>query len=289
MKRILSVLVLLVASCPAFAMPVKVSGKHGAGSGTVVESRNGTSLVLTCNHIFATQPRPGAPFDRAKIGQRVTVTAGKTAYEATLVEADIATDSAWLVVGKEFIPTPLAPADAAVGDPVWLKVAGKISTRGTVLAQRGEKTSRAARFVASPTAESGDSGGAVLNQKGEVVALVCGRDGTARGLPLRGTPVSELNPAQWFAGTVAQIEFSPGWAMLYVAFEEDIDGDRAWIAPDYPRSDVRWNGRRVSAKQLLALLLTADGPVTFTGANAPDSYGVVTQGDFRTSTQRTDK
>lgn len=172
-------------------------GKY-SGSGVCVATDGTRSLVLTCNHIFAEQPAPGAPFPLADYPLAVIVlgldeTVGEV-YRGKAVAGLADHDLALVVVEGKLPALPLASKDSPVGTEVRHRGIGSGWTRGKVL-PAGCVAPACSTFVATAQAIPGDSGSGVYNLKGEVVALTCGRIAWAIDAPLRGTPVSALRKA----------------------------------------------------------------------------------------------
>jgi hypothetical protein len=190
MRAILTALVLAALAPAAAAQDVEVTtptapGVSSAGSGVCVASRDGRSIVLTCEHVFG----PG-PFPRP-----AEVRHGGKTYRAACVGACGDTDVAVVVVHATLPAAQLADADARAGEAVTHNGRKSGPAAGVVLPYRTEYVEAKAHFAATLPSISGDSGAAVYDAAGKVVSLVCGRTGVGAGDPMRGAPLSAIKRA----------------------------------------------------------------------------------------------
>jgi formylglycine-generating enzyme required for sulfatase activity len=156
-------ILLLVFLLPRHASPQ--SPRRVTGSGFVVGIRG---HILTCYHVVA-----GAEEIQAIVGQ--------TPYPATVVAADAANDLALI---KANIPTvrPVAVANStltkrqedvwAMGYPLGARLGSEVTTtKGTITAIRTREADRRA-FQIDAAISPGNSGGPLVNNRGEVVGVV---------------------------------------------------------------------------------------------------------------------
>lgn len=162
-------------------------------SGVCIASDGHKSLVLTNNHLFATQPGPGLPFPLAPypMPTRVFSLDGKQCWQGTAVAGHLGGDLAVVVVEGNLPFASLAGQDAKVGEEVWHKGIGSGGSTGKVLKPYCVAP-QCCCFTATLRAIPGDSGSGIFNGKGQVVAITCGRVALPIDAPLRGTPVSAV-------------------------------------------------------------------------------------------------
>jgi hypothetical protein len=153
------------------------------GSGTLVGANDSVGLVLTCSHLF----------DCSKSGIIVAFPNGRR-YAANLIELDRANDLGALEIRKPAVePLPVSDSDPAGGlvacgfgpNGVFRGITGNIT---------GHPTASGATYPSttiSGAVRSGDSGGGVLDTRGQVVGVVWGqRDGETYATC--GQPVREF-------------------------------------------------------------------------------------------------
>jgi len=137
------------------------------GSGALIDRTKSIGLVLTCSHLF----------DDSAASIIVTFPNGRR-YEARLVDIDRAQDLAGLAIGRP-VAEPLAVSD---DEPSGLLTACGFGPNAQFRPIRGAITGRAT--VAGATYPSttiagavrpGDSGGAVLNTRGQLVGVIWGQ------------------------------------------------------------------------------------------------------------------
>src|SRR5262245_57072681 len=153
------------------------------GSGTLVGANESVGLVLTCSHLF----------DSSKSGIVVAFPNGRR-YAANLVDLDSANDLGALEIRRPAIE-PLAVSDA---DPSGALVACGFGSngvfRGITGSITGHPTANGATYASTTIAgavRSGDSGGGVLDTRGQIVGVVWGqRDGQTYATC--GQPVREF-------------------------------------------------------------------------------------------------
>ncbi len=152
---------------------VNITGRvRSYGSGTLVHTDGQGSTILSCAHLF-----------REGKGRIWVGFADGRQYEATLARLDPAWDlSALSIPAVTVAAVPVASEYPRPGEPVWScgygpdgryrcnqgRALGYASTAGT-------KTHETLRL--SGSARDGDSGGPVLNRRGELVAVIWGTDG----------------------------------------------------------------------------------------------------------------
>lgn len=164
-------------------------GSQYSGSGTCIACENGQSLVLTNNHIFSDQPRPGAQFPAARcpVNGSVRPRGDSHSYPAACVAADPDADLAILVAEVEMPVAELADDNAPVGTQVRHWGCGSGGGSGRVL-DPGGMMGPAGRFASSAPSINGDSGAGLFDADGRLVAVNWGRDARSQ----RGTPVRNV-------------------------------------------------------------------------------------------------
>lgn len=159
---------------PAVARIVNVLPGNGAcyGSGTLVGSEQGKGLVLTCQHLF----REGS-------AQITVCFPGGASAAATLLSANATWDLAALEIS---LPTamPVAISQQAPREGEPLRSCGfgpdgryRCNSGRALGYCRTGATSGYETLTLSGSARQGDSGGPVLNDRGELVAVIWGTDG----------------------------------------------------------------------------------------------------------------
>ncbi len=170
----LAAFVALVFTMPVSADPsataVKVTQAKppfiNSGSGTVVESRDGQSLVLTNRHVL---PSPDG---------KIKVHVGNEAYPAEWLGVDETADLAIVVVKAKLPVAPIAKEVPPVGAEVrqWGFAGGngvrpKQGTAGQ-LSPQGDRTAEGAKiYYTSIIPEQGDSGCGVFDSEGRLIAV----------------------------------------------------------------------------------------------------------------------
>lgn len=183
---------LAVSSDPAAAC-VRVSWKQYSASGTCVACEGGKSLVVTNNHLFSETYDADGQFARGGYPLACTVRPvnGAAAFSGAAIEGDRDADLAFVVVDGELPVAELADAEAAPGTPVWHKGIGSGGGKGVVLVPRSHPQPKNV-FASDTPSVSGDSGAGLFDPAGRIVAVNCGRHGTAPISPQRGTPVGPI-------------------------------------------------------------------------------------------------
>jgi hypothetical protein len=178
------------ASCVRVSCPL-AGGGTGHGSGTVVASENGKSLILTARHVADDS------FDT-----NLTVTVGDKSHPAKLVAYDTASDLAAVEVGIELPVVAVAAKCPPVGTPVrqWGCTHG---------GARQFKTGDLTGYGATIQADSGESGCGVF--AGNVLVAVTvgkkvvGFDQLGNPLPVPGdAQCVQLADVRRLLGTVAK-------------------------------------------------------------------------------------
>ena len=165
------------AAHPSVVRVVNAVGRQRAyGSGTVVESDAQRGVVLTCAHLFS----QGA-------GDVAVLFADGRRSSARLLAADRAWDLAALdIAPPQAAAVPIAAEPPRPGDALWSCGYGPDGhywcNRGQALGYvRSANTASYETLELSGSARQGDSGGPVLNQQGELVAVLWGTDGRMVG------------------------------------------------------------------------------------------------------------
>lgn len=149
-----------------------VAGGSYYATGALVACGDG-AVILTCRHTF-----------KAGAGTITITTANGQTLPGTLIATDRSEDLAALAVAscpvQPFVVATEYPRPGDVvrgggfgGDGQWIWIAGPC--RGFVYADRSK--TKAVTFAFRGSARQGDSGGPVLNQRGELVGILWGTDG----------------------------------------------------------------------------------------------------------------
>jgi hypothetical protein len=147
-------------------------GAQSIGSGTIVDKNGPAALVLTCGHLF-----------REGIGRVVVVAPDNRTYAARVLDVDSAWDIAVLMIGAPDAPAiPIAPSPPAGREtlayagfgPQGRFASGSGRLVGYVRMQ-GTPTADTLQFTGS--ARQGDSGGPIVNARGQLVGLIVGTNG----------------------------------------------------------------------------------------------------------------
>lgn len=148
-------------------------GGTAFGSGTVVAHQDAATVVLTCAHLFASEE------------PEVVVIVPESAHQnALLVGVDRENDLGLLVVPRlEVPPIPIAKRLPRLGTTLGSCGFGQ---EGMVRINRGEHLgyatlqggTRQGILELAGLARQGDSGGPILNDRNELVAVIMGSDGS---------------------------------------------------------------------------------------------------------------
>lgn len=159
---------------------VRVTGGQqvNLGSGTVIESRPGRSLVLTCAHIV--QEIGKSPDIDVHIFSEGS--SSPKSYKGRVVAQDIKSDVGLIEVRcpGPLTVVPIAAEDNApqVGQPVFSYGCGRgsIPTREDMEVVELNRYDGAANIECSTTPEGGRSGGGLFNARGEVIGICSAAD-----------------------------------------------------------------------------------------------------------------
>lgn len=162
----------------------------GTGSGFIASADGNSSELVTNYHVIAKTYARG--------GRSVRITRGKLTYTGRITRVSQVEDLALVTLPRKLAVLPIATKRSAVGAPVLvlgspLGLDGTV-TSGIVSAYRTERGSRYLQF--SAPISPGNSGGPVLNERGEVVGVSVSKyvgDG-AEGLSF-AIPAEKLCPA----------------------------------------------------------------------------------------------
>lgn len=164
----------------------KVHSVHGVGSGVCVASEKGWSLVLSNNHVFAKQPAPGTVFPLAGYPVPAALSINGKLVEGTAVAGDLKTDLALVVVKADLPVAELAETEPAPGADVRHYGFGSGGGAGKVLEPDLSYVAERMHFSTTCPSASGDSGCAIFDAQGRVVAVHNGHIGERTfGAPVR--------------------------------------------------------------------------------------------------------
>lgn len=185
------VLVMFVIVCSAKATAATIldasvivlcplsDGATGVGSGTIIDARDGCSLILTAGHVVR-----GAISNQVSIQFRDGVVACGTIREATQ-EPDLALVS--VPTMARFIAR-LAESKPQRGEPTHL--VGQLRVKQAAI-DSVDKYRLPANFTIIGDSQSGDSGGGVFNANGELLGVLWGGSGN-EGFATYNTEVRRL-------------------------------------------------------------------------------------------------
>ena len=143
------------------------------GSGTVIASRPGRAIVLTCGHLFR-HYEPGG-----RIQVETFETGAARPHAATLIGFDLNSDTGLLAVDcPETVPaSALAPPGIAPGDRVVSTGCdgGEAPTRQNHLVQRLPACAGPKNFACTGQPQQGRSGGGCFDARGRLVGVVWSR------------------------------------------------------------------------------------------------------------------
>lgn len=143
---------------------VRVRSGDGSGSGTVVWSGDGKSVVLTAAHVLSR-------------GAEHTVRAAGKWHAAQVLASDPAADLAALLVAAPLPAAPVADADPADGAEVTMYGVTSLWSRGAITG--GMTLEGRAVYTLGYDSDGGDSGGGVF-ANGHLVGVHCGKVGDTR-------------------------------------------------------------------------------------------------------------
>lgn len=151
---------------------VRVRKGNAQGSGTVVHSGLGWSVVLTANHVVDG-------------GGALTVRGDGRTYPAQVVAQDKDSDLAALLVPADLPAVKVSTADLDAGADVVMVGMSSILSRGKVSSRETLGGREVLHYATHEDSDSGDSGAGVF-VKGELVGVHCGKSYSAPGA--KGVP-----------------------------------------------------------------------------------------------------
>lgn len=182
------------AKCGSKADPrdslVRVRRGVAQGSGAVIYSADGRSVVLTAAHVL----------DHA--AGDLTVRAGGTTYPAVLIASDRAADLAALLVYADLPALALASTEPQNGDSVSMVGMTSLYSKGTIARREVLNGVENYVYATSEDSDGGDSGAPVLF-KGQVCGVHLGKIGVERSAAPRA---AALTPVRTFLSGVFRRE-----------------------------------------------------------------------------------
>lgn len=145
---------------------VRVTVGNGSGSGTVIWSANGRSVILTAAHVVTIGPEP-------------RVRALAKWHAAKLLARDEAADLAALVVEVELPAVPVSESDPQIGAAVEMFGVTSLWSKGKITASEGSVYLLGCDTGPEDYSDSGDSGGGVF-VRNELVGVHCGKFSQSR-------------------------------------------------------------------------------------------------------------
>jgi hypothetical protein len=158
------------------ASTVRIVNDEGSarsiGSGAIVDKRGGAALVLTCGHLF-----------RDGIGRVVVVAPEGRTYAARVLDVDASWDIAVLMIGAPDAPAiPLATSSPGGSEVLAYagygpdgRFAGGAGRLLGYVQMQGTPTADTLQLAGA--ARQGDSGGPIVNARGQIVGLIVGTNG----------------------------------------------------------------------------------------------------------------
>lgn len=143
---------------------VRVSCGNGSGSGTVIWSADGRSVILTAAHVAVIGPEP-------------RVRGGGKWHVGKLLARDSAADLAAILVEVELPAVPVAEVPPKIGATVEMYGVTSLWSKGTIERESGGVFLLGCDGGACEYSDSGDSGGGVFCH-GELVGVHCGKMGS---------------------------------------------------------------------------------------------------------------
>lgn len=146
------------------------------GSGVLVWRGSRRAVVLSVQHLF-----------RGRRGRVIVTFPNGEQYEAERIETDTGPDLGAVVIPRPDVePVPMYGDDPEPGQRVTLCGFGPggnyRALPGTIQGYVQNATGKAHDLLVTGQARQGDSGGPILNERGEVVGIIWGTDGrTSRG------------------------------------------------------------------------------------------------------------
>ena len=176
LPSIVGITVEYTVNSPYYGYSMQSTGK-ATGSGVIISS---DGYILTNNHVVNTAST--SSFFQVSQASKVTVKLynDETEYEAKIVGTDETTDLAVIKIEKDNLPAAeLGDSDSvkvgefsmAVGNPLGME---STVTAGIISASKRTITSDGKEFTVIQTdaaINSGNSGGALVNSKGEVIGI----------------------------------------------------------------------------------------------------------------------
>src|SRR5690606_624801 len=147
---------------------VRITRAPYGGSGVIIGSKHGKSLVLTAYHVIEDGHT-----------DRITVTTEWGTYDAKVLGTHPSYDVAALVIepGRDLPYAPLVSSDPQPGERIYLCGYGGGRWKQTPGSVKGYVTHGSGDpqdIAVTPIAISGDSGGPIYNTRGEVVGILWG-------------------------------------------------------------------------------------------------------------------
>lgn len=147
---------------------VRITRAPYGGSGVIIGSKHGKSLVLTAYHVIEDGHT-----------DRITVTTEWGTYDAKVLGTHPSYDVAALIIepGRDLPYAPLVSSDPQPGERIFLCGYGGGRWKQTPGSVKGYVTHGSADpqdIAVTPIAISGDSGGPIYNERGEVVGILWG-------------------------------------------------------------------------------------------------------------------
>ncbi|NNJ25763.1 hypothetical protein LzC2_18370 [Planctomycetes bacterium LzC2] len=203
------------------------------GSGTIIASRPGRAVALTCGHIFRSH-EPGG-----RIEVETFADGRPRSWPATLIGFDKTSDVGLLAIDcPEVLPaSALAPPGLAPGDRV-VSVGcdgGKEPTRQNHVVQRVPAYAGPKNFSCTGQPQLGRSGGGCFDSKGRLMGVVWSRsEDPPEGIYTAIEPINELLDQHGLTALKAPPAIpSPGAATT----DEQFAGTEAVDAEDFPSAD----------------------------------------------------
>ncbi len=170
------------------------------GSGALVWRGSKRAVVLSVQHLF-----------RGRRGRVIVTFPNGEQYEAERVETNAEPDLGAVVIPRPNVePVPIFTDDPQPGEQVTFCGYGPggqyRSVTGTLRGYGRNTTGKAHDLIVTGAARMGDSGGPMLNQRGELVGVIWGTDGTETRGAFNGRVCQFVNTDRYALPWNAEVE-----------------------------------------------------------------------------------
>lgn len=183
-----------LAAAMAATVRVRVAGREiqDVGTGTIIYSTTGRSLILTCAHLFQNQDDPKTEIEVFRDGQSVRFPATRVGGSHDL---DLAVLQIQNATPLPFVPIPVVASTVKVGQPAFSLGCdnGQLPTVLTTGILRINQFNGPANLTCSKDPIKGRSGGALFTEQGAFLAVCSAADRNEKqGLYISQPAVAQL-------------------------------------------------------------------------------------------------